>query len=148
MSVVWMDSCGDHYTAAQVARFWDAASGVTAVETGRRTGSSALKIQPGYIEKNVSNLTSLVVSWGGKYQYNSGVNPLAIYDGSTRQVYIECVNAGKLTVKNGSGTILGESIQCLTNNMWAWIEVKITAFSNTAGGVVIRVNGAVVLTLA
>ncbi|WP_333710380.1 hypothetical protein [Malikia spinosa] len=149
MSVIWMDSCGDHYTYTQAGRFWDTVTSVAAVETGRRTGSSCIRIQGsgGAVEKTVNNLADVVVSWGGKYQRALVVVPLGIYDGATRQLYFECVNDGKITVKNGSGTTLGESIQCLTENTWAWIEVKVTAFSNTVGGVVIRVNGAVVLTL-
>lgn len=144
----FIDSCGDHYSSAQLTRKWDSVTGPPTVSTGGgRRGSNALSIPSnGSLTKILDNQPTWTVGFNFKYSTapNADFTIITLMDGATEQVSfrLQATTANWLISRNG--TTLGTVTAPLAAGVEGYIEFKST-INNTTGTWEIRLNGASLL---
>jgi len=106
----------------------------------------------GFIIDFTNNYTTMIIGMAGYYSsgtpaYHASHPIFEFSDGTTAQVRLHGVGE-EIHVYDGAGVKLGETSGCgLTVATWRYIEVKVT-IDNSAGVVIIRSDGNVVLNLS
>jgi len=142
----------DHYTtAAQFAYKYNeaASSSYVYLETGRRSGSNAVKLysSSGYITKTLDDQSTWIVGAAVKIaSYPNGNGALFTFRDNTgsAQACVCVTSGGTLSLLRGttSGTTLATSSNSLMTGAWNYIEAKIT-IADSGGVFEVRVNGEV-----
>lgn len=147
MALIFIDG-GRHYSTAQIARKWGAASNVAVTdETIRRPGTKALRSSAGtLLSPTFSGLSNTLVVAAAVY--HSAANPgyLKILSGTTAQLTLAWTATGVLNVIRGdwNGDILASSeAGVFLFGQWIYLEIDAT-IHNTSGGVEVRLNGVTV----
>lgn len=149
MSLLFMDSCGDHYAAADVAKFWTSSDSTLSLVTGRFGGKAFRQAGAGgSIQQALGgNFATLILGFAFRVSSLQDDNqPIcAFLQGGSIQASLFINRDGSLTVKRGSGADLARThSQFLRANVWYFLELKIT-FDGSAGTVFLRINNALVI---
>jgi len=165
MALLFIDSCGDHYTTANILSKWDAQSpliGLPPIVTTGRTGNGlSLYNSPtgssGLIHNLANNENGLVAGMAFKLDILPQISTPIFYfgDSGTYQVTL-CVDcAGRVYVTTGGTTsssflnpasltqIAGATTEggaIITNNQWYYIEMKVQFSAGSSGMCSVRVN--------
>lgn len=154
MACIFLDSCGDHYSAAaDVESKWNEPYGVYAyaevngvTPNAGRIGSSLDGTQQA--THNLPDDYAALVAGLGFYlnpAMGADVQICGFYDAGTLQVGVWLSPSGQLYVKNGAGTVLGRSRpDLIRRNSWNYVELKAT-FHASAGTWAVRLNGVALL---
>jgi hypothetical protein len=155
MSLIFVDSF-DHYATADFTKKWSATGGSPTLNaSGGRRGGGALQAGSSsghYLQKALTPGASWVVGFSLKFTTLpvaiTGI--VALFDVTTLQCDLRVNTDGTLSVtRNGTALTNGTSTYVLSPNTEYFIEWKVTiANSIGAGTCVVRVNGAVVITVA
>ena len=151
MAVIFMDSF-QHYVTADISKKWGATGAIIVAASGRRGGNSLVIAGANTVPKTLTaTYAGLIAGFAMKPGAAGGL--IAFTDGATYQVSLHVAADGVLSVKRGStyngngGTLLGSSAPgALAIAAWSYVEVSVV-FSDTAGAVLVRVNGTTVINL-
>lgn len=153
MALLWLDSF-DHYATADLAAKYTSLSGSPVIVAGAgRRGTAALRLISTGVNLTLPAASGAVAIVGVAYKpaviTASGAAGLSVMSGATKQLTLNLSSAGFLQVYRGAdtGTLLGTASVALTPATFQFVEWKATIHPS-AGTVVLRVNEAVVLTLA
>jgi hypothetical protein len=144
MALRFFDSCGDHYSSAQINRKWtNTVSGAVLAAVGRR-GTNALQLSNGIsYSKTLDNQPTWTI--GFSYKMTSGLPfgscvLVALIDVATTQVDLRMDATGHLFVTRNGTTLGVASINALSVGIENYIEFKST-IDPAAGTYEVRVNG-------
>jgi hypothetical protein len=141
-----LDSCGDHYAAADLPAKWTTTAGTITVVSGRFAGSALrLSGSTAALTKAITAGATFIV--GFAVQLNTaGMAPtvLALTDAGTTQVDLRITASGTINVTR-NGTSLGTSSTTLSAG-WNYIELK-AKIDPTTGTIDVKLNETNVLSL-
>lgn len=154
MALLFIDGF-DHYATADLPKKWSSYSIYASVlPTGGRRGTGSLRGtgNPAWVKKTVVPGASFVMGFAFRAE---AIPPSAVViaswqDAASVQCDLRLNPDGTFSVtRNGTAVTSGTSTYALPTNTWSYIEWKVTvADSIAAGSCVVRVNGAVVITVA
>jgi hypothetical protein len=144
MALLFVDGF-DSYATADITKKWTNTSSAT-IQTanGRRATGNASVGTLGYVEKSVSNLTTVIA---GCAIYVTGITDnkfLDFRDAATIQCNLHLLVTGAIQVLRNDSTVLATSaVGVITAGTYHYIEFKAT-IHDTTGSVEVKVNGATV----
>jgi len=150
MSLVYVNSCGDHYATANIAQRWSTVTGVplVVVGAGRRAGnaiqfpSTAQKL-----EQTVPALATYVVGIAFKLNLLLVCDLLIFKEGATDHVIIRITPTGAIEVLRGDLTQLGiTSAGLVFPGFYNYLEVLCTV-DGAVGVVTVNMNNTNLLSL-
>jgi len=151
-----IDSCGDHYSYAQITRKWDA------IGTGGQ-GSSSISSGNGRRSSNCIRFTNWshptwkvfdqqgtwIVGFAFKHDAHPSGNRhlVGVLDGSSHQCCVRFNLDGTVSAVrgDGGGTVLATSVATFPISIFDYYEVKFVVH-NTTGSIEVRKNGTTILT--
>lgn len=151
MALLFIDSCGDHYSTAQINRKWDSnVSGQVLAGTGRRS-TNCLDIAPtvgvvrSYTKLLGSSIQTLIVGCAINITgFNAGTMQIfQLVDSATLQVDLRLDATGHPQVTR-NGTVLGTSTYVFNLGIEHYIELK-CKIDDSVGTYEVHVDGVQVL---
>lgn len=152
MALLFVDSF-DHYATGDISEKWTSTSGGQTIDAGQgRRGTAAIRFSMNagqYFGKSVQATGSTAIVG---FAYKPTAIPtvfMAISDSiaNKENIYVTHNSDGTLSVFATAGQIqLGRTTATIPLNLYTYIEIK-AVFHDTAGSVVVRFNGGVVLTI-
>jgi len=133
---------------SQTATEWTNQSGIWSLAAAGRLGGNAIDISGPCLSKTIDSQPSWFVGFGFKPPRPDMPGVFAgLMDGGTMQVQLSFANTGtNLVVSNGNGTVLGTAVINYEQGVWHFYELNVV-FSATAGSVILKRDGATLLTL-
>src|SRR5262245_6085768 len=142
MAVRFMDSF-DHYGTAQLGDKYDVVANSPAIASGRfgngffaDAGSS-----PRQVTKILDNQPTWIIGFAARFAeitQSTSTIFLRLFDGATNQVDLRRISSGFIRVTR-NGTTLADASTPLSNNVWFYIEFKVTI--NNSGSFELRMDG-------
>lgn len=122
--------------------------GGPSISSQGRFGGSALSIYSATVSNVVGSQSCWTVGFALQSSNQSTQGAfMVLVDGSTTQIQLEFSTSGStLLVRNGNGTILGTVATSGDLNVWHYYELQVV-FSATVGSVILKRDGATLLTL-
>ena len=150
----------DHYNTSQLqaGRKWNVniAGGypqITSTNTRFGTGSAAVcNNTSAAFSKLFAAVSTVIVGFAFRIEYGPGSQDTVIsfYDNNAQNTQVSVIigTMGALIVKRGihSGTVLGSCSIAMAQNVWYYVEIKLT-INSTTGTVQIKINGQTALNL-
>lgn len=150
MSIVYMNSCGDNYATAQIAkRFTTLTGGSTIVPGAGRREGSALNLSSHVIavEQSIPGLATYAVGVAFKQSILNANDLITFKEGATEHVIIRVTSTGAVEVLRAPSTQLGISAAGLIfAGFWNYLEVLCTV-DDAAGVVTVNLNSTQLLNL-
>ncbi len=151
MAVIFMDSF-QHYATADLTKKWSSGVAAITAAAGRRGGNALFFSGGGWnvIKTFTANYPALIVGFAINITASGGLGTpiLGFRDGGTLQCYLSQAPDGAVYVRRSAGDVaLGQSAPgVLLPNVWAYVEIH-AILHNTAGAIVVKVNGATIINL-
>lgn len=150
MSLVYMDSCGDVYTTAQLSKRWDVVTGSPTVSTtiGRRdSGGINLPTTGDRLQKNVPGLAEYGVGIAAKLDTLVATDLLTLREGTTDHIIVRLTALGAVEVLRAPSTQLGITANGLIfAGFYNYIEIR-ALISDAAGTIELDLNGVNLISL-
>jgi hypothetical protein len=145
MSLLFIDSCGDHYASADISKKWNSVgSGASIVSGGRYGNRFRMTSTAPYVTKTLDAASGTLIV-GVAFQASALGEDIIIQllDVGMPQISLYLQPDGTMRLYRRDvtyGTLLDTSVNAIFQDTWYYIELKVT-IHNTTGSYELKVDG-------